>query len=45
MFAHDAKNVRHVEIWHDTFEIDAFIDEEFEKLLEYGKFLITLREK
>ena len=42
-FALDEKNVRHVEIWHDTFGIDAFTDEEFEKLLEYGKFLMSLR--
>ena len=32
MFAHDAKNVRHVEIWHDTFGIDAFTDEEFDDI-------------
>lgn len=44
-FAFNEKNVKHVEIWHDTFGIDAFTDEEFEKLLEYGKFLMTLREK
>ena len=42
-FALDEKNVRHVEMWHDTFGIDAFTDEEFEKLLEYGKFLMSLR--
>ena len=44
-FAFNEKNVRHVEICHDAFGIDAFTDEEFEKLLEYGKFLMTLREK
>ena len=44
-FAFSEKNIRHVEICHDTFGIDAFTDEEFEKLLEYGKFLMTLREK
>ena len=42
-FALDEKNVRHVEIWHDMFGIDAFTDEEFETLLEYGKFLMSLR--
>ena len=42
-FALDEKNIRHVEIWHDTFGIDTFTDEEFEKLLEYGKFLMSLR--
>lgn len=44
-FAFNEKNVRHVEIWHDTFGIDAFTDDEFDKLLEYGKFLMTLRKK
>ena len=44
-FAFNEKNVHHVEIWHDTFGIDAFTDDEFEKLLEYAKFLISLREK
>ena len=42
-FALDENNVKHVEIWHDTFGIDAFTEEEFEELLEYGKFLMTLR--
>lgn len=44
-FAFNEKNVHHVEVWHDTFGIDAFTDDEFEKLLEYAKFLISLREK
>ena len=44
-FAFNEKNVHHVEIWHDTFGIDAFTDDEFEKLLEYAKLLISLREK
>lgn len=44
-FAFNEKNVKHVEIWHNTFGIDAFTDEEFEKLIEYGKFLRSLREK
>lgn len=30
-------------MWHGAFWMDAFTDEEFEKLLEYGKFLMTLR--
>ena len=44
-FALGKKNVKHVKIWHDTFGIDAFSEEEFNKLLEYGKFLMSLREK
>lgn len=44
-FALDENNVKHVEIWHNTFGIDAFTEEEFNKLLEYGKFLVSLREK
>lgn len=35
--------VRHVEIWHKTFGMDPFTDEEHEKLMEYGKFLISMR--
>ena len=30
-------------IWYGAFGIYAFTDEEFEKLLEYGNFLMTLR--
>lgn len=37
--------VRHVEAWHKTFGMDPFTDEEHEKLMEYGKFLISLRKK
>ena len=44
-FAFNEKNARRVEMWHDTFEIVAFTDDKFEKLLEYAKFLISLREK
>lgn len=44
-FAINERNVKHVAIWHGMFGIDAFTDEEFDKLLEYGKFLMTLREK
>lgn len=35
--------VRHVEAWHNMFGMDPFSDEEHEKLMEYGKFLISLR--
>lgn len=44
-FAVNEKNVKQVAIWHGTFGINAFTDEEFEKLLEYAKFLRSLREK
>lgn len=44
-FADNERNVKQVAIWHGTFGINAFSDEEFEKLLEYAKFLISLREK
>lgn len=37
--------VRHVEAWHNMFGMDPFSDEEHEKLMEYGKFLISLRKK
>ena len=37
--------VRHVEAWHKAFGMDPFTDEEHEKLMEYGKFLISMREK
>lgn len=37
--------VRHVEAWHETFGMDPFTDEEHEKLMEYGKFLISMRQK
>lgn len=43
-FAHDERNVKQVVIWHGTFEMKAFSDEEFEKLMEYAKFLISSRE-
>ena len=44
-FAEDERNVKQVAIWHGTFGMNTFSDEEFEKLLEYGKFLMSLREK
>lgn len=37
--------VRHVETWHKVFGMDPFSDEEHEKLIEYGKFLISMRKK
>lgn len=42
-FAVNERSVKHVAIWHGTFGMDAFTDEEFEKLLEYAKFLVSLR--
>lgn len=44
-FAVSERSVKHVAIWHGTFGMDAFTDEEFEKLLEYAKFIKSLREK
>ena len=44
-FAVNERSVKHVSIWHGTFGMDAFTDEEFNKLVEYAKFLMTLREK
>lgn len=40
-----AVNVRHFENWHKAFGLEPFTDEEHEKLIEYGKFLISLRDK
>lgn len=42
-FAEDERNVKQVAIWHGTFGMNTFSDEEFEKLLEYAKFLMSLR--
>ena len=44
-FAHDERNIKQVAIWHYTFGMKTFTDEEFEKLMEYAKFLMSLREK
>ena len=44
-FAHDERNVKQLAIWHDAFGMTIFMDEELEKLMEYAKFLISLREK
>lgn len=38
-------NARHVEQWHKEFGMDPFTDEEHEKLMEYGRFLISMRKK
>lgn len=37
--------VHHVERWHNAFGMEEFTDEEHAKLIEYGKFLISIREK
>lgn len=37
--------VRHVEKWHKVFGMNPFTDEEHEKLIEYGKFLVSMRKK
>lgn len=37
--------VKHVEMWNKTFGMDPFTDEEHEKLMEYGRFLISQRQK
>ena len=37
--------VRHVEAWHKAFGMDPFTDEEHAKLMEYGRFLISMRKK
>lgn len=41
----DKTYIRHVERWHREFGSRAFTDDEHEKLIEYGHFLISLREK
>jgi transcriptional regulator with XRE-family HTH domain len=37
--------VKHVEMWNKAFGMDPFTDEEHEKLMEYGRFLISQRQK
>lgn len=44
-FAINKTNVKHVERWHKEFGLEPFSDEEHEKLIEYAKFLISLRQK
>ena len=41
----NASYVKHVEMWNKAFGMDPFTDEEHEKLMEYGRFLISMREK
>lgn len=36
---------RHFEMWNKAFGMDPFTDEEHEKLIEYGRFLISMRRK
>ncbi len=38
-------NVLHVDRWHKEFGLNPFTDEEHEKLIEYAKFLLFMREK
>lgn len=38
-------NVKHVERWHKEFGMTPFTEEEHEKLIEYGKFLVSIRKK
>lgn len=44
-FSLNEKYVKHVEMWHEEFGMDPFTDEEHVKLMEYGKFLISMRKK
>ena len=37
--------IKHVEMWNKAFGMDPFTDEEHEKLMEYGRFLISQRQK
>lgn len=38
------QNVEHIKIWVETFGFDSFTNEEFDKLVEYAKFIISMRE-
>lgn len=44
-FSFNETNVRHVERWHKEFGVEPFTDEEHEKLIEYGKFLVSQRKQ
>lgn len=44
-FSTNEVRVRHVEKWHKEFGHITFSDEEYEKLIEYARFLISIREK
>lgn len=37
--------VKHVEMWHKEFGMDPFTEEEHEKLMEYGRFLLSQRKQ
>lgn len=37
--------VKHVEMWHKEFGMDPFTEEEHEKMMEYGRFLLSIRKK
>lgn len=41
----NASYVHHVEMWNKAFGMDPFTDEEHKKLIEYGRFLISQRQK
>lgn len=41
----NASYVKHVEMWHKEFGMDPFTEEEHEKMMEYGRFLLSLRDK
>lgn len=44
-FSVNKSYVKHVEMWHKEFGMDPFTEEEHEKLMEYGKFLLSQRKK
>lgn len=37
-------NIRHIERWNEEFKDELFTNEEQDKLIEYARFLISLRE-
>lgn len=44
-FTMNEKNAEHFKNWYKAFKNAGFTDEEHEKLIEYGKFLISQRKK
>lgn len=44
-FGANETNIKHFKRWHDEFGLEPFTDEEHEKIIEYTKFLLHLREK
>lgn len=38
------QNIEHIKIWVETFGLDSFTNEEFDKLVEYAKFIMSMRE-